>query len=77
MLPTTLKPIFWDAPFESIDRESNKGYVISRILELGDEPAVSWLRQQYTDADLQSVVKSSRSLSEKSKNYWRLKFNVI
>ncbi len=75
MLPTILKPIFWDAPFDKIDRDVNKSYVISRILELGDESAVDWLRHYYSSVDLKSILKTSRSISPKSRNYWNLIFN--
>ena len=76
MLPPTLKRFFWDAPVESIDRDANKNYIIARILELGDEAAVEWLGRQYSQTDLRRVVKTSRNLSPKSSNYWKLKYHV-
>lgn len=77
MLPPTLKRFFWDTPVESIDRDTNKNYIIARILELGDEAAVEWLGRQYSKNDLRKVVRTSRSLSPKSSNYWRLKYNML
>ena len=76
MLPSTLKRFFWDTPVESIDRDANKNYIIARILELGDEAAVEWLSQQYSKNDVRKVVKTSRGLSPKSSNYWKLKYQV-
>ena len=76
MLPKTFKRFFWDTPFESIDREANKTYVISRILELGDEAAANWVRRHYSEDDLRRVVQTSRTLSAKSRNYWKLQFHV-
>ena len=76
MLPPTLKRFFWDTPVESIDRDANKNYIIARILELGDEAAVEWLGRQYSKKDVRKVVKTSRSLSPKSINYWKLIYRV-
>jgi len=76
MLPPTLKRFFWDTPVESIDRDAHKNYIIARILELGDEAAVEWLDHQYSKTDVRRVVRTSRSLSLKSSNYWKLKYKV-
>ncbi|MFA6295070.1 MAG: hypothetical protein WC666_01445 [Candidatus Paceibacterota bacterium] len=76
MLPTPLKKFFWDAKFDTIDREANKSYIISRLLEMGDEIAVKWLEQAYSLEDLINVVKSARSLSSKSRNYWKLRYLI-
>jgi hypothetical protein len=77
MLPSTLKRFFWDIPFNAIDRAANKNYIISRILELGDEAAVAWLLRYYSWNDVYRVVMTSRGLSEKSRNYWKLKYHVV
>jgi hypothetical protein len=76
MIPSTLKQFFWDASIESIDATLNKDYIIARILELGDETAVSWLTTNYSEADVRNVVKKSRSLSPRSRNYWKLKYHL-
>ena len=77
MLPKTLKKFFWDSPLEVIDKNQNKEYVISRLLELGDDTAVKWLEQEYPVNELQSVVTGSKSLSPKSRNYWKLKYHLV
>ena len=75
MLPISLKRIFWDTDLANIDREANKSYVLSRILELGDEAAVKWLEHSYSLSDIINSVKTSRSLSPKSRQYWKLKYH--
>ncbi len=75
-LPKILKEFFWDVGFENIDSTANKRYVISRLLELGDEAAVEWLEKTYPNHDLRNAVKTSRSLSPKSRNYWKLKYKI-
>ena len=76
MLPPTLKRFFWDTPVESIDRDAHKNYIIARILELGNEAAVQWLGRKYSQTDVRKVVSTSRSLSPKSSNYWKLQYQV-
>ena len=77
MLPKSLKKFFWDTPLESIDQNRNRDYVISRLLELGDEPAVQWLEGAYPAEELHDAVKASRTLSPKSRNYWKLKYHIV
>jgi hypothetical protein len=76
MIPKDLNKYFWDVSPDTIDRTANKGYVISRLLELGDETAVKWLEESYAADDLCDAVKTSRSLSPKSRNYWTLKYHL-
>ncbi len=77
MLPKHLTKFFWDVPLNAIDRTANKSYVMSRLLELGDETAVHWLEETYPQAELRQTVTTSRSLSPKSRNYWKLKYHLI
>ena len=77
MLPQSLKKFFWDTTLESIDQGANREYIISRLLELGDESAVKWLEETYPKQDLLHTVESSRSLSPKSRNYWKLKYQIV
>jgi len=71
-----LQPLFWDVPFETIHAELHKRYVVARILELGGEAAVKWAENHYSLDDLRSVVETSRSLSSKSRNYWRIRYHL-
>jgi hypothetical protein len=76
MLPAALKRFFWDVKYDSIDRESNKDYIISRLLELGDEDAVKWLEEAYSRNDIEKVARTAKSLSSKSRNYWKLRYSI-
>jgi len=67
-----LKPLFWDADWSKIDLEKHKTYVIERVLELGDPDAVRWLFSVYSDAEIKSVLETSRNISTKSVNYWTI-----
>lgn len=74
MLPVNLKRFFWDADFNAISPESNKSYIIARLLELGDDMAVKWLQHFYPVNILKEVAETARSLSPKSRNYWKIKY---
>ena len=76
MLPPALKRFFWDTHSQHIDLDVHKDYVISRILELGDDAAVRWLEGHFTAEDIDKVVSRSRTLSAKSRNYWRMKYRL-
>ena len=76
MLPQNLAKFFWDAPLRTIDPAVNKTYVMSRLLELGDDAAVRWMEQTYPAGELRQTINTSRSLSPKSRNYWKLKYHL-
>jgi hypothetical protein len=76
MIPRALKTFFWDVSIETVDPSRNKGYVISRILELGDETAVTWLTNEYSEDDLRETIQTSRLLSARSRNYWKIKYSI-
>ena len=67
-----LQPFFWERDETKIDIEKNKIYIIERILELGDSEAVRWLFSKFTLSDIKKILKKSRRISKKSKNYWSI-----
>jgi hypothetical protein len=71
-LARSLKPIFWDTDLDKIDIQQNKGYIIERILEFGDKPAVKWLLATYSLSDIKKALEESRSISKKSRNFWEI-----
>lgn len=72
MIDQAISKYFWDVKLSDLDLVAHKNYIIERILDMGDERAVSWLRQNYSKADILTVVRQSRRLSPKSKNFWTL-----
>jgi len=76
MIPSELHPLFWDIDLASFQPEANPDYTISRILELGDDTAVNWLRQTFPDAEIRRVLSTERRLSEKSAIFWALIYGI-
>jgi len=74
MISERLKKYFWDTDIEKIDVRKHKNYVIERILEMGDEQAVSWLKKNFTEKEIIRVIQKNRHLSRLSLNYWNLIF---
>jgi len=73
MVSSEIRRFFWDVDPAGLDPKRHKAYIIERLLEFGDEKAVRWLFEQYPRDDVAAVLESSRSLSNKSRNFWRLR----
>ena len=75
-LPRRLDKFFWDVSPRQIHLERHCEYVIARVLEHGDLVAIRWLIKTYRKEDIVNVVKSSRQLSRKTANFWRLRLGI-
>jgi hypothetical protein len=71
-LPDFLQPFFWETELSQINIDTNKPYIIERILELGDLSAVSWLFSNYPKNEIKEILEESRKVSPKSRNFWQL-----
>ena len=75
-LPKFLNKYFWDVEFEKIDLQKRKVYVLRRILEYGDEKAVSWMWKNFKKSEIRNALSNFRGYSQKSANFWALLLNV-
>jgi hypothetical protein len=76
MIPSNLQALFWDTNLDTFMPEAYPDYTIFRVLELGDEAAVMWLRQTFSEAEIRRVLRDERRLSEKSANFWALVYQI-
>jgi len=67
--------LFWDVDPTKIDLEKNARYVIERILDFGDQYELSWMAHYYPESLIKDVVKQSRALLDKSRNFWSLVYS--
>ncbi len=67
-----VQAFFWDVDPLHFDLQQNKEYIIERVLELGDDKAVSWLFSKYPRSEIKKVLAGSRRISRKSSHYWSL-----
>lgn len=69
-IPENLRSLFWDTNPDRIHIRKNARYIIERILDLGDMKAFKWLQRVYTLQIIIDILKTSRVISEKSRNFW-------
>lgn len=74
-VPKQFKQYFWDVDIANLTKD-NKGQILDRLLEYGDEKTHAWCRRQFSLADIVERVKKSRILSRKSANFWAFIFNI-
>ena len=76
MIPNQLRPLFWDINVGTFDPAAYPDYTIFRVLELGDEAAVAWLRETFSEDEIRRVLRTERRLSPKSANFWALIYGI-
>ena len=76
MIPSNLRTLFWDTDLDTFTPEAYPDYTILRVLELGDDTAVGWLREKFSESEIRRVLRTERRLSEKSANFWALVYGI-
>ena len=76
MIPLELHKFFWDCQVKEMDDDKYWFFIIERLLEHGNDIAVNWLMRHYTHEKIIKVVKSSRTLSRKTANFWKNFFQL-
>ncbi len=75
-MPEEFKEYFWDTEFEKLDKIKNKRYIIARLYNYGDLKAIKWVRENYTDKDIEDVARNYRDLKPLVANYLRQQYNL-
>jgi hypothetical protein len=76
MITSNLRTLFWDTDLDTFTPEAYPDYTILRVLELGDDTAVEWLREKFSESEIRRVLRTERRLSEKSANFWALVYGI-
>ena len=76
MIPSDLRALFWDAALDEFEPTDHPDYTILRVLELGDQRAVKWMREVFPEAEIRRVLCAERRLSRKSANFWALVYGI-
>jgi hypothetical protein len=76
MIPQHLHALFWDISLQDFKPTAFPAYTVARILELGDEKAVAWLRETFSEDQVVEVIRTERRLSRRSANFWALVYRV-
>lgn len=76
MIPQYLHTLFWDANLDIFDPLAFPTYTIGRILELGNQDAIAWLKDTFSETQIVEVVRTERRLSRRSANFWALVYDL-
>lgn len=76
MIPQHLRALFWDTNLDSFNPTTFPQYTIARVLEYGDDKAVAWLKETFSEARISEVVRTERRLSRRSANFWALVYRI-
>ncbi len=72
MLPLTLKKYFWDCDFNLLNMTDHKFFITERLLQLGNSSAIEWIMKIIDKPYIQKVIQNSRSLDDKTINFWMI-----
>jgi len=75
-LPYDLKKYFWDVNFTELKPQGKQVYIIKRILEYGDKPAIDWMFKNFKRSEIKNALCNFRGYSQKSANYWAFILNI-
>ena len=75
-IPAEIRPLFWDVDPDRMDLARNADFVISRILEWTTPQALEWMEKQYSAQRILAVNRSSRKVSERSRQFWNLWYDA-
>jgi hypothetical protein len=71
-IPESLRPFFWDVDFESLSLHNFSYFIISRLMEHGDDEALRFLMRAFSRLELRETLRTSRSISRRSRKFWAL-----
>jgi hypothetical protein len=75
-IPNNFKSYFWDCDFTELTLDKYAFFITERILNFGNMESIHWLLENVDEETLRNVVKKSRNLDKKTKNFWEIKLNV-
>ncbi|MBZ0154918.1 MAG: hypothetical protein K8I29_01725 [Alphaproteobacteria bacterium] len=76
VVPERFRALFWDTNIDAIHLKRNARYIIERVLEFGELDALEWMQRVYPTQIIIDVLSVSRSISERSRNFWEIWFGV-
>ena len=76
MIPRDLRSLFWDINADHFNPASYPDYTIARVLEYGNETAVKWLRETFSEPEIKRLIATERRLTRRSANFWALAYGI-
>jgi len=75
-LPKSLHRYFWDIEAKKLNPQKRPQYVIQRLLEMGDQKAIRWLRKNFSKTQIITTLKERRGFSTKAVNFWSVFYKI-
>lgn len=70
-VPEEFFHLFWDVDLSELDLDRHNSFIIERVLNMGDQKALAWLRRTFSDEIISRVIKNSRRLTRKTALCWK------
>lgn len=71
-IPKSLHRYFWDVNVKKLDPKEKPYFVISRLLDRGNEKAVRWIKDNYRQEQIKDTFRNIMDFSEKTGRFWSL-----
>ncbi len=71
-LTQSLKNLFWDIDLKELDEKKHADFLVVRIADKGGLEEVSWLKKKFGKNKIKQIVRNSRNVSAKTKNFWQV-----
>ena len=68
--------MFWDTNLSVFQPSAYPDYTILRVLEYGDDEAISWLQGTFDAPEIRRVLRTERRLPPKSATFWALVYGI-
>ncbi len=75
-VPEEFFHLFWDVDLSKLDLDRHESFIIERVLNMGDQQALAWLRRNFSEESIYRVVKESRRLTRKTALCWKNIYNL-
>ena len=71
-----MKPLFWDADIEALDRERHAGYIISRLLNYGGMRGYIWVVDLFSEGQIVDAVCNRREIRPVVRSFMAGKYAI-
>lgn len=75
-LPQELHRYFWDIDASKLNPAEHPKYVINRLMNIGDVPAIRWMRRSFPEILVIETVKTMRDFSSKTAMFWAHYYHI-
>ncbi len=71
-LPEHLRPYFWDTDFDTLDLARHRRFIAERLMDRTTPGGFHWLLAHYSRTELRDIAATSRRLSARDRDFWRI-----